>query len=549
MKKNRTLLISIILLALLCFNHNQAHSQTLKERLQKLKKNVKKEVNDIVKPESNPKNNKKQKQGSTSTNLNFEKGIIINSPNNFISNIELQSHKGLLRFGDINSYGRYTSRKYDYDKVLNNRIKKIIKAQENYFSMVKTKALADFLKNIDRNVLYKKYTTGTTNKERENKKFQRKLQEHLKNLAFNITTSTGQEKYFANPKHINPKPTSTAWGGGGSDEFRQMEIYNLFLNENLNDILKWSKSDFLKNGELEFYIVKALPLSEYNFEKQGFLLGNNIYKEDRVAKLLMLNGKINKNNWDYFSKNEFENNINPKAFYLKSLILNMPSSQAKGLRDKIKDYSSYSAGSGKFVFAVVKVKLEEIKRRRTLNSEIYQEQKYKYSFSEPNIDIYADEALKEKLGEVKIFLNKEEVTKIEKEKKNALEEKYNSQKGKQTIINDELTYHIRHLDVPPQFQGCKTLNNEETENCVRDLIIKEIIQRPKLIEQSKSHRIVRINISVDVDGSLKFSSRIKGLSEALKFIELLEPGYKGGAIVPTRWQTLINYYNDIEKRL
>lgn len=551
MKKNYTFLLPILFFVFLCSNPATLHSQTLKEKWQKLKKNAKKEVNDVIEPINNPNTKNKhktnkQKQTNTLSNIKFEKGITLNAPNNFISNIEVQGHNGFLRFGDINSYGRYTSKKYDYNKAFNSKIKEYKKAEEKYFLMVKTKALSNYMKDIERNVIYKKYTTGATTKERQEKKFQHQLQEHLKKLAFNITTAEGQKKYFSNPDHINPKPTWSTWGGGGSDEFRQMEAYQSFLNDNLDDILKWSKSDFLKNGELEFYMVKAIPLGQYNFEKQGYLMQNQIYSEDKVAKLLMLNGKLSKPNWEYFPKNEFENNINREAFHLTSLILKMASSKAKNLKNSIKDYSSYSAGSGKFVFATIKIKLEEIKKRKKLNEDEYQEQKYKYSFSEPKIDIYADEALKEKIGEVKMFLSKEETDKIKKEQKVALQEKYNAQKSKKTAINvnDKRTYQMIHLDVWPQFEGCETLQSSETRNCLMQLINNTLAnEKDMMAEISKSYRLIRLYITAKADGTIQYTSRPKKVEEMLKLkkpLKLIEPGYKDGSKVTSSLYMGIN---------
>lgn len=404
MKKTTLLLVFAIFIGT-----SHAEAQFLKKAWNSVKKEVNEGVDKLgkkVKNNSSSNSKKESDSGMAIEDVDFEKGIVFKSPSKDFINFELQKHGNLPRLGAINSYGAYTTTKYSYNDEMSAKMDAYNNAQSLYFLMTKMKYLSKYYKYLNHSVLYPKSSISESQEERAKKDFQNKLQGFLETIAYRLASESGKEKYFVNP-NAGYGGNALTWGGRDSDEFRKMEVYQKFVEHNLENLMAWGQ-DFFLNDEFEFYLVQSLKLNNYNFEKQAYevRLPRNGLKEIGVSS--KYNGDIRNPFGEYVPQNEFEYNLNENAFLGHHFtLLKLSPSEAKEIKESLSDYSGYKAGSQKVVFMVRKVKVEAIAQRRTLkpkdDSLDYQEQEFSFSFSEPFAEFYSDEGLKNKIGTVQIF--------------------------------------------------------------------------------------------------------------------------------------------------
>ncbi|MCB0744912.1 MAG: hypothetical protein KDC67_13475 [Ignavibacteriae bacterium] len=395
---------------------NTINAQKIGDIWKKVKKETVEGVNEVLKkkdsknkkenPISKKEDNKEQNNSEHQIEFNENDFIVFKAPNEDFVSINLQKHKGLPRIGDIDSYGSKTSYSGSRNNELYELITKLDKDQSLFFRMIRTKYMTPYLKDIDRKILYKaSYSMGEPN--RDYKLFQSKLQFYLESLCFSLMTQNGKDLYFKNP---NGYSNSLKWGGNG-DEFAKTEAYRKFASTDLDPLIKWSEGFFINNS-LEFYFVNSLSLGDYDYEKQSYeLISGSVFQPQNISLSVSHAGDLKFPFGTYAAQNEFEYNINDEIFsnYKRGLLIKMDVEKAKQLKEKLVDYSKSPRSNGKAVFLVRKVKMETVKKRRTLNSqngsEQYQEQEFSYSFSEPYAEIYADEALTDKIGTIQIFKN------------------------------------------------------------------------------------------------------------------------------------------------
>lgn len=184
--------------------------------------------------------------------------IVYPSPSKKFHDIVLQSHNGLPRFGSLNNYTipnpiKNTSgykKKYSsirQDPATREKNRKIQLGYQNYLKMVAFKYLSDTYKDIDRERLTKMPATGTTGKQKNSYD----AQHYLRSLL----TLCVEEKCKN--------------GLNGKNEFERLRNYKNFVNENLDDLRKWSTTFFTNNSVIG-YDVSHLGLGTYDFDKNGY---------------------------------------------------------------------------------------------------------------------------------------------------------------------------------------------------------------------------------------------------------------------------------------
>jgi len=176
--------------------------------------------------------------------------IVYQAPSSKFHNINLQTHKGLPRFGALrniylkkNSLGKYP-KKLDFSTKEENR--KIHLNYQNYFKMVAFKYLSDIYKDIDRERLTK--MSEIIGKQKNSYDAQQYLSSLLRTLCVEEKCKNG----------LN-----------GKNEFERLRNYKTFVNENLDDLRKWSNT-FFKNDNVISYHVSSLGLGVYDFDKNGY---------------------------------------------------------------------------------------------------------------------------------------------------------------------------------------------------------------------------------------------------------------------------------------
>lgn len=405
--------IALILFATMVFIFTPKVSAQRSQRLENILNRAKKEVVNSVE-KLKEKNNFGNGKSSNETqeeilpDLNPEDFILFQSESTDFQLIILQKHNKLPRIGAVNSFGKYTTRKYDYNKEMAEMVKEFELHQRLYFQIVRAKYMSDALKEMDISILYKKYYPQNEPK-RQYKLDQYSIQTYLQGLSYNILNENGRDKYFVNT-NAGYGGSATTWGGRDSDEFRILKIYKEFTKNNLDHLINWGNS-FLPDDQLEFYFINACILDKYDFERQGYAI---IVKEG-VSHIninsITLDGKFKGDiQRDVFGthagQNEFEFNLNEASqLGYGKLLLKISPDKAENLSEEL---SHYGASLNRdVVFMVRKVKMEAVKRRRTLATEgtpqDIQGQEFSYSFSEQFAEVYSDEGLKNKIGTIKLY--------------------------------------------------------------------------------------------------------------------------------------------------
>jgi len=282
--------------------------------------------------------------------------------------IVLQSHKGLPRFGSLNNYlipvknNNGYKKKYSsirQDPATREKNKKIQLGYQNYFKMVTFKYLSDIYKDMDRERLTKISSQNQTKKQENSIAAQGNLR--------------GMLTICAEEKCKN--------GFSGKNEFERLRNYKTFVNENLDDLTKWSNV-FFKNNNVVGYYVSILGLGSYDFDKNGYWT------------YLSFQGKIRSSIQSPFfePKASYENNIlninsRPKRGTMLQILLPIPPEKAEKLQQN----------NIKSLYLVKKIKLK-YKKTNIVGNNISQYFNFSYHHESPVLEIYEDMALTKKIG-------------------------------------------------------------------------------------------------------------------------------------------------------
>jgi hypothetical protein len=272
-------LFQLILISFFICNVQPVDAQILKKLQKKIVKIVEKEIDETIdgkkekeseKKAETPKQKSLQEIEKGLEKQQFEKGLIIPAPNPRLQSLKLQSYKGLPRVGVLNYYDIYkpiynkngvgattiATRDYDKKKLVETELKERKNNLKNYSLLLEMKFLNEFYNEIEKDYLMQGQIA----------------QEHLKNIAYGLTTHEAYPKYFcgddANCKkwiNSNNERKSSIWGGDSRNEFNKQKSYITFVKDNLEDLKKWSAAI-----NTEVYVVKKIKFQTYDFEKEGF---------------------------------------------------------------------------------------------------------------------------------------------------------------------------------------------------------------------------------------------------------------------------------------
>nr|WP_299344228.1 hypothetical protein [Allomuricauda sp.] len=231
------------------------------------------------------------------------------APNSNFKDIVLQTHKGSLRFGNI-----------DADP---NGLKEYTANYSSYLALVQFKREQQRsgwdapYKTIDTNLPYYGSTTATANIPMDVIKFNA----ILTSIATEVVSEKGGRTYY------KERYAGSIWKG---NTVEQVKNYRAFVKENFNALKNWPKQ-IMKDGSEQAYYVTIDNVSEYDFENQGFvlLMGFDNIKDDnrRLSTFLKPIGNRRKkvqmkafatqnrlsvganNRFEYSSRNSYERNV------------------------------------------------------------------------------------------------------------------------------------------------------------------------------------------------------------------------------------------------
>lgn len=300
--------------------------------------------------------------------------------------IILQTHNGLLRFGVQNNYtflpdGRPLRKDLNQAKIINFKRSTLNEGKQAFTELLRMKFMADIYKDID-----KSYFTVSEKSMYKEDKNSLLAQNQLLKLANAVSNISLMEKHFCNPKIAdcnynseiffrgisNTKP----WGGVGANEFKRLNRYTSYVTQYLEQLQQWSSSMFTDNT-IDGYLVLMSRLGVYDFENKGYWLHYG----------------MGKNSWKFL---RFHTLI-PNTIHERKLTSSKTSSILYKIpADKAEQFSETT----KIVYLVFKVKaqLKEL-------DPYYETIKTAFSLENSIIELYNNEDLKTKIGEISIDQN------------------------------------------------------------------------------------------------------------------------------------------------
>ncbi len=298
--------------------------------------------------------------------------------------IHLQTHNGLLRFGEPDNYftlpdGSYVNHKSQavYQEA-DKKSWQVGMGQRAYYELLRFKYMSDIYKDIDKE-LFTKYSSSMY-KEDKNSWM---AQTNLLKLANAVTHVTEMPRFFCNPKekchydvtgekyyHRNVGDVMP-WGGRGASEFKQLGAYTAYVNENLSALQQW-KNDFFQNDTEEGYLVVKAYIRNYDFSNKGYWLS---------PRTNLVTGKI-------FKRMELQpQNSNERKFVSPrgiNILYEMSPEKAEKFSEEVKQ-----------LYMVFKIEIT-IKGMEAN----YEYVDAYYAFKSPIIALYTDDSLTKKVGEI-----------------------------------------------------------------------------------------------------------------------------------------------------
>lgn len=324
--------------------------------------------------------------------------LIITPPNDNFSTIKIQEYNGLPRVGLLDGFDVSLERNYTPKTPIELAQQNSIKWNyKKYFGLVELYFFEKFYNKLNSEVLLTNMGSANVRLQDTDKLYNYLAQDHLLKIAPFLCSDKAFAIYFEN---LNGRGTylnfRAIWGGRGSDEFRQLDLFRDFSKKHIANLRSWSLN-FWPNDTLEAYLVSPFYISsEYDFSKNGLWFNIN---QDDITNILKENTGFNfafqgfSNNWfptsianiKYIEQNDYEYNLGRKRML-------MPISQ-----EKAKTLKNIN-GSYPHFYLVQKIKIEL--------SRIYHSGEGKidlsYSINSPDMFIYSDVSLKNKIASLKL---------------------------------------------------------------------------------------------------------------------------------------------------
>ncbi|WP_411031725.1 hypothetical protein [Spongiimicrobium sp. 3-5] len=324
----------------------------------------------------------------TTLNANSYKAIKTFTPpsDKFIS-IKLQTYKGLLRFGEQDNYyklpdGSYVNHKSKtaYEQA-DKKNWEIALGRHALLELLRFKYMSPIYEDMDKTLLTKR-----SNSMYQKEKNSFTAQSNLLRLASAVTSAKDMPRFFCNPKakdctydpgrdlyfHRNVG-SGEYWGGQGASEFKQLGAFTSYVNENFEELQEW-KTNFFPNDVEEGYFVIGAHLGIYDFENKGYWIRSQTFRN---------NGKLFRF-MDLQAANSNERKlVHPQGV---EILYKISPEEAEKHTEETKN-----------LFLVFKVKVQ-IKGMEYNNENVHAT----YSLQSPIIELYKDDSLTHKFGEISI---------------------------------------------------------------------------------------------------------------------------------------------------
>lgn len=302
----------------------------------------------------------------------------------------LQTHKNEIRLGQQNNYALKTDGTYISHHEQPALAKKVDKKEtqlrygrQALYELLKLKFMGVVYADMDKELLTK-YNSGMYLKDKNSYY----AQQHLLNLANTIGSVEKLLQYFCNPKQQDCTLSATNdvyyykntigsgnWGGKGATEFEQLRSYTSYIHENLALLQQWSNTIFPDNTINGYFVVKAF-LEAYDFKSKGYWLNSNRFAQN--SRFL-----LHYHNLEPANANE-RKLINPQRGV--SILFEITPSEAEKLSEKTKEL---------YLVFKTKTSLKGLENR-------YDRLKATFTLESPVIEIYKDDDLSLKIGELSI---------------------------------------------------------------------------------------------------------------------------------------------------
>lgn len=340
------------------------------------------------KTKNSPSTKKNQTSNKNENDFGLTERITYKAPNSNFIDFELQSYKGLPRFGILHKEQSISPEK------------EIEVNYEIYSSLIELKYLKD---KMDMDQL-KLENLGPNSYQTIN---------GIKRVAYLTTNDETFLKYFCNTTTEScPMPpyrligdTDRApglhgsskngilghWGGNNATEFEQRRIFDTFLNDDYNTLREWSDTIWTDGYEIGYLVGNInLKRTPYDFKNQGYWLyaglktnesinlSNNTFSPLRIIVRYVPNQRFEKE--PEASKNYVLFKISPEE------------------AEKLEENSISK------VFIVYKIKLSLYRHEKVYNKKYNKSHKllFKYNVEDSIVELYEDEALTKKIGEVSL---------------------------------------------------------------------------------------------------------------------------------------------------
>ncbi|MEC8833020.1 MAG: hypothetical protein VX772_11725 [Bacteroidota bacterium] len=311
---------------------------------------------------------------------------VFNPPTTDFISLSLQTHKGKLRFGVQDEYflksdGTYVSSRDDEYFEKDKQFSHNNASRHAFVELLKIRFKEDMFDVMDKDF----FTERTQNMYEKDLK-SHTAQQHVLALANALCNKQQSIRFFCNPKeedcasgfqqdgYYNEPRNIRSWGGRGASEFQKLRAYTNFVKEKFPLVGKWAKTLYSDNV-LEGYYVTRTNLGTYDFKNGGYWL--NTYQFYNQGFLLKWYGLQPANS----SERKL---MHPNG---SSILFKMLPEEAETFSEKSQQIFLVFDASG-YLNGLENYRADQLKTTFSLNS--------------PVIEIYSDDGLTKKVGEINI---------------------------------------------------------------------------------------------------------------------------------------------------
>ncbi|MBQ4915461.1 hypothetical protein J8L85_13485 [Maribacter sp. MMG018] len=308
------------------------------------------------------------------------------APSSSFIDLSLQTHNGKLRFGLQDGYyvksdGSYVKNNEASYFEMDKRFSHNNASRHAFTELLKIRFKEDMLAAMDKDY----FTVRTPNMyDKEQKSYT--AQQHVLNLANALCTTEQAIQFFCNTKeedcgrvfpkegYYNEPRNIRYWGGRGASEFQKLRAYTSFVKEKFPLVQEWAKTLYPDNKINGYYVAKTY-LGTYDFKEGGYWLRTGEFSNNGF--LLRWFGLQPSNS----SERKL---VHPNG---SSILLKMSPEKAETFSEKYQYLFLVFDVTGQ-LNGLENYRADQLKTTFTLNS--------------PVIEIYTDDALTNRVGEIDI---------------------------------------------------------------------------------------------------------------------------------------------------